>query len=139
MVERIMSKPERIEDCLRRCASIDPINCNECWYRGLRNCKENLLQDVMIHIENIKRTTAQPKWISVEDELPEVENENGTLQCTETVLAADKNGYFYTGFFRIYKYDKSIEFVGCDHDSLDTGDFDVTHWMPLPKPPKEDA
>lgn len=81
---------------------------------------------------------AAPKWISVEERLPDIENENGTAKCTETVIGVDKLGYQYVGFFRVYKYDNSFEFVGCDCNGFDRGKFDVTHWMPLPEPPKEE-
>lgn len=88
---------------------------------------------------NAGQKAAQPKWISVEERLPEIENEGSTFKCTETVLGVDKLGYQYVGYFRVFRYDNSFEFVGCDCDAFDRGEFDVTHWIPLPEPPKEDV
>ena len=58
------------------------------------------------------------RWISVKDILPE--NDNHVLCCTETKKGA-KNviiGYYMDGAWR------------CGMNS------NVTHWMPLPEPPK---
>ncbi len=74
---------------------------------------------------------AQPKWISVEERLPDVE-----------VLAAN----FAPGTYGYKEYiigyvsgEKCTEPGKChaenDYEIL----YNVTHWMPLPEPPKEEA
>ena len=74
---------------------------------------------------------ALPKWISVEERLPHVVAESNWDKKTENVLAIEENGNFYVGRFFIYKYDGAHEFVSGYDSPL------VTHWMPLPEPPKE--
>ncbi len=59
------------------------------------------------------------KWISVKDRLPDPTN-----QCCERVLTCDKYGYMQVSGFG----HKNQEWFDAD---------DVTHWMALPKPPKE--
>lgn len=63
----------------------------------------------------------QPKWISVKEKEPECE-------C----LAVGKYGDMLIGWV----YPKGKEFwCENEHEIL----YAVTHWMPLPEPPKEDA
>ena len=113
------------------------VACLQC---GSRSLKTRYAKNAVKKWNTRKESNAgTPKWISVEERLPNIENENGTAKCTETVLGIDKLGYRYVGFFRVYKYDNSFEFVGCDCDGFDRGEFDVTHWMPLPMPPKEET
>lgn len=76
---------------------------------------------------------AAPKWISVEDELPEVVSESNFDKRTEYVLAMSEDGVFCVGRFRIYKYDGSFEFASGYEK------FDVTHWMKLPETPIDKA
>lgn len=71
-----------------------------------------------------------PRWTSVEDELPPKESEYEDFS-TE-VLATDGNGV-YKGLYR------SAEFLsGWFTDDLWALD-NITHWMPLPKPPEHIA
>ena len=70
---------------------------------------------------------AAPKWISVEERLPEEYNR---------VLAVDVDGYMMTGeIIRILddRHRKTAYYCDNGYDSLSN----VTHWMPLPEPPKE--
>ena len=62
---------------------------------------------------------AKPKWISVEERLP-----NG--KC----LAVSKYGEFAIGYIN----GSTIGYC-CEYGFETT--FDITHWMPLPEPPKE--
>ena len=81
--------------------------------------------------------TIEPKqeWISVEDRLPDVVVTTNSYFETKTVLAwADDRCVF--GCFKIYRYDNSFEFYGLDEDET-WCNYEVTHWMPLPEPPKE--
>lgn len=63
----------------------------------------------------------KPKWISVKDGLPEQYH---------SVLTASKCGDWYS--IRLGCIDSSGEWSG---DLFRTNE--VTHWMPLPEPPKE--
>ena len=82
--------------------------------------KDLIIQD--LRRENAKLRASVPKWISVNDGLPE--DESG-------VLAYSRNGE--EG--RIYpaNYAKGVWF-DCIFITPATGT--TTHWMPLPEPPK---
>lgn len=62
------------------------------------------------------------EWISVKDELPEDEYE-----C----LVVNKSGGYWIGWFKADEERWVIDGTIC-------GDGYVTHWMPLPEPPKGD-
>ena len=65
------------------------------------------------------------KWISVKDKVPEIPY--------PTVLAASKHKV--SGRIMI----ETAFFDGWDwyqHDEIDSPEWEVTHWMPLPDPPK---
>ena len=93
------------------------------WARGKAAMKE-------ICLEDIKNAPTVSGWISVSDRLP---SEGDYRECHETWDGAViwTNGYdiglgCYHNFTRNWAdiYDGYID--------------DVTHWMPLPEPPKED-
>lgn len=90
--------------------------------------------------------SAQPKWISVEERLPD---------DLEEVLILVKETEFY-GQYKEFSKSYFCQYIGC----VDDGEwftvwchghryikntakepyadkFEVTHWMPLPEPPKE--
>lgn len=78
------------------------------------------------------------EWISVKDRLPK---KNGDYLCydgnyirllsfAKSLYSVDK--YTFTNEHRSGFYDYDIEWGYCEWD-------EVTHWMPLPKPPKEGA
>ena len=82
--------------------------------------KDLMIQD--LRRENAELRARVPKWISVDDRLPE---EDGYyLCCIKSSLFPD----------RIY-----IDILECDKGSFEEGHIytdTVTHWMPLPEPPK---
>ena len=69
------------------------------------------------------------EWISVKDRLP--------VEC-EDVLVRCKNGAMFVGYFRL-DYNKETQWmihtVLSSARKLNKGR--VTHWIPLPKQPKE--
>lgn len=71
--------------------------------------------------EDINVLTAQPKWISVEEQLPEEPGE--VLACVygRVCIAWYSNRYFETPSGMVFSADENA----------------VTHWMPLPEPPKD--
>ena len=90
--------------------------------------------------------SAQPKWISVEERLPD---------DLEEVLILVKETEFY-GQYKEFSKSYFCQYIGCVDDGewftvwchghryiKDTAKepyadkFDVTHWMPLPEAPKE--
>jgi hypothetical protein len=69
-----------------------------------------------IAAEALQEKTVQ-EWISVKDRLPE---------DASTVLAIDSDGTISSAYY-----------VGRWHSGGDLDEDAVTHWMPLPEPPKE--
>ena len=82
--------------------------------------KDLMIQE--LRRENTELRAHVPKWISVTEKLPE---EDGYyLCCIKSSLFPD----------RIY-----IDILECDKSSFEEGHIytdTVTHWMPLPEPPK---
>ncbi len=69
------------------------------------------------------------KWISVKDQLPEAEGKEPFANQSASVLIYDEHGNRSIGYF-------NAEFRTWE-DAYDY-DIKVTHWMPLPEPPKEE-
>ena len=86
----------------------------------------NLLKQVLYDIQHVPTLTQPNEWISVEEKLPE----DGQI-----VLFHQKNGFIYCAE---YFAGNSIMSTGwfIDNDCWEAEE--VTHWMPLPKSPKED-
>ena len=65
-------------------------------------------------------------WVSIKDRLPEViENENGRVNC---VLVYKKDGFDGGSDIQVWNTVSFYKhYLECT----------FTHWMPLPKPPKE--
>ena len=82
--------------------------------------KDLMIQE--LRRENTELKARVPKWISVDDRLPE---EDGYyLCCIKSSLFPD----------RVY-----IDILECDKGSFEEGHIytdTVTHWMPLPTPPE---
>ena len=105
-------------------------------YNGVR-CRACAYADAMDFINAIPAADVQPvnRWISVKDRLPEaVEKDvNGKIAFSDFVLVylVYDNGFTYITNDRFRVDSKSwlheIPGEGCK----------VTHWMPLPEPPKD--
>lgn len=76
-----------------------------------------------------KDTDVQSKWISVEDEMPHAEYGE-----SDNVLAVDGHGIvemlYFDGGCWCYPTGEPVSFGNPR--------WRITHWMPLPEPPKED-
>lgn len=75
------------------------------------------------------------KWIPVTERLPE--------KITNKVIVLCKNGYRGFGHYENYKgkqtwYNLENDRPFTDWDLEDCESYEVTHWMPLPEPHKED-
>lgn len=73
-----------------------------------------------------------PKWISVNERLPERNCEVLAYYGFERD-GSDDLGYMCMGVLGYYAYDRHPHF---QHESIGVR---VTHWMPLPEPPKEEG
>ena len=88
---------------------IDGIMC------GTSNAERAYLADLYDEVN-------KPHWISVEDELPPIRNEDG---MSDIVLTHSKRGVIYMN-----RYDYRGNAWG------NPLAFNVTHWMPLPEAPE---
>ena len=110
-----MKTPEEIKFALE-CGSGIPMSCNDCPYKNAANhaCGTESSADALDYIEQLEAKA--PKWISVEERLPDkFLRVLGT--CCMGVFEAVHDGKYW----RI--------------DGLPFKDT-ITHWMPFPEPPE---
>jgi hypothetical protein len=117
-----MKTPEEIKKGLYTCIGYDE-RCANCSYVCYGDCRAALEVDALKYIHQLE--FAQPKWISVEERLP------GGVCITRNDVGATLIG-------RVSKC-QHREAYRCDDEHGVYAMFDVTHWMPLPEPPKEEA
>lgn len=68
-------------------------------------------------------------WIDAFDELPDCDRKIGPMMFSLDVLALDTNKDQCVAYYRKY-------FKGSGEGWLGTNGLEITHWMPLPEPPK---
>lgn len=89
--------------------------------------KEEMVDSIMEIFEadnNVGRT-----WIPVTDRFPEED---------VSVLVLCKNHAMFVGFYRVYSQEGRWHTKTALNSSKLLNKGRVTHWMPLPEPPKED-
>ena len=92
---------------------------NEAWCKYMGKCSTEIMQALAFAL---RWTDAHPHWISVEDEMPPMSDEDG---MSDKVLTHSKGGGIY---FNRYDY---------GHNTWGNPlAFNVTHWMPMPQPPE---
>lgn len=103
--------------------------CRE-WYVAFRNMgkgEEKCVLELLDAADTIEALeAAQPKWISVEERLPNVGE--------KVMVCGVKNGMQVGTFRRISRYGQN-RIWWWKNDTI----LEVTHWMPLPESPKEEA
>ena len=124
-----MKTPDEIKKGMECCKPIWAYNhwktCDsKCPYIKIigKECKVQLFKDALAYIQQLE--AAQPKWISVEERLPEESVEvltyfDGVIAKSEIVSMDMLSG------------DPMWSFTGACGDP--------THWMPLPSAPADDA
>ena len=147
--------PEKIKKGLEVHALDAPCVGSDCPYNGgtdARLCTELIAEDALSYILQLEATIAEmekvgldmalklgtleaqtPKWISVEDRMPDESN----------VIEGSKDG-MCSDLVIVFVRDDTGNSFTCD-DITVNGEwvnypapiFEVTHWMPLPEPPKE--
>ena len=105
----------------RACPKEDGFPCEECIYDSEPSCFVARMADALV--EN--GVTFQPAWISCEERLP---IEEGSY-IVHTNRGAVHTRHFYTQKHFSSGYTREAKWSG-------KGGTTVTHWMPLPEPPK---
>ena len=85
-------------------------------------------------IRIIPAANADPEWISVEDRLPETKD---PVLCY--YLGKDGKHHYSVGYHERYGSYAEAWYVEIEYNCAGYGCERVTHWMPLPEPPKMDA
>ena len=119
-------KIEEIVESLRGC-SADVMDCKNCvaeWGRKYGYCFNSLrlyaadrLEELETELSKLKE---QQRWIPVTERLPEDDDD----------VLIMSSGSISMGYYSVYN-----EYWA---DYINVYNSDVTHWMPLPEPPKEE-
>lgn len=127
-----MKTPEAIKKGLECCMKASEEACDHCPY-----CKEcinfnagNLYRDALAYINQLEARV--PKWISVKDRLPEDD--------VDVIVYAVSNNGGYTMLVTFHThtlYGFNIDGWASPWQYF-TRNYTITHWMPMPEPPKEE-
>ena len=119
----MIKTPDELVKTLERCYTCTPCGDGEpeCPYDcGSEDCIYHLLYDAHAYIQQVEAKV--PRWISVEEKLPEA-HKNVLVYMTTPI-----------GWWK-------VEIDWLDEQgwvcSADSEWHTITHWMPLPEPPKE--
>ena len=140
-----MKKPEEIKKGLE-CCNQKCVGDKFCPYDEYSNACENTLhKDALAYIQQLEAQV--PRWISVEERLPEGEDPVLILvkETEHYGLHKEKSKVYYCQYLA-YWDDEEWYTTWCNgcRKITDTAnepnadDYEVTHWMPLPEAPKED-
>jgi hypothetical protein len=121
--------PDEIKKGLECCVigpSAHQPKCGECPYKLVNNCSDELLKNTAGLVKQLEAQV--PRWISVEERLPE-DREHVLMR----IPGYDLHEGLYLTVTGFEYYDKATKpWAWKNVDGL------VTHWMPMPKPPKEE-
>lgn len=101
---------------------------NEAWCKYMGKCSTEILQALAFAL----RWCNEYHWISVEDRKPKLKHSYDNMKYSDTVIVT--NGKYCTSARWLY-----YTWAGW-YSWYDNGDQevkDVTHWMPMPAPPKK--
>ena len=92
------------------------------------------IETVLEYAENLQTTDVAQEWISVDDRLPDNKEHDWVL-----AQVVEDNGFMHIPTVMEYRQSKNDWFEEtCGWLSDHNGAFTVTHWMPLPEPPKKE-
>ena len=92
-----------------------------------------VLKQIVTDIQNAP-TIPSPRWVRCEDELPK------SVANKVLVFCDSEDRYPYVGFGHYEKYDGKETWYNLENGKPFTEwEYTVTHWMPLPEPPKDDV
>ena len=90
------------------------------------------IETVLEYAENLQTTDVAQEWISVDDRLPDNKEHDWVL-----AQVVEDNGFMHIPTVMEYRQSKNDWFEETyGWLSEHNGAFTVTHWMPLPAPPK---
>lgn len=120
-----MKTPDEIKKGLDCCQTDASKSCKPCPYVSCVTCISDLNRDALAYIQQLE--AAQPKWISVADRKP---TETGSY-----IVCTDRNAVCTA------RYYAQTTFGGSVQNGYFSGKIGkrITHWMPLPEPPKEET
>lgn len=114
--------------------------CEECpYYENVcsHESYEKIAPDALALIEHLE--AKNPKWISVKERLPEL----GEWVVFRFLVGGNPEAVLYaTGCYKEREYSSfgGFEWYTDDENyNCNLGHHEVTHWMPLPEPLKEEA
>ena len=117
-----MNVREKLVELLNTNACQSPFMCDQaCKYYGLGDCFPDRFADHLI----AHGVTVQ-EWISVDDRLPEENNDGSVNAVLVTDGFVQHMAYFARGEWRFAESGEIKEPMW----------YSITHWMPLPEPPK---
>ena len=114
--------PEQIKAAIRYCENW---SCDDCPYADVLGCGDAIQRDALALIERLE--AAQPRLSSVKERLPEETN----VYLIHMVHRYNKNDGYRCMDVRLFFKDEFAPWQGVPDI------YEVTHWMPLPEPPKE--
>ena len=124
--EKLIEVKQTLEMCYKQGITSE---CNGCAYRGHNNvCMDALMEDALAVINQLESNAPVQKWIPVTERLPE-ENER-VLACYINPLRKDRPPRMMVGEGTSTQIVKGKVYLWCG------GWRSITHWMPLPQPPK---
>lgn len=131
------------EECIQHERPIDPM-CMQ----ALCNKAADAIEELTAVAESYKRSmeawadTAgkaveqMPRWVSVADRLPEPEGHHEYIVCVKHSNPELKAVFVTTAEFEARVIECGVEPFW---DGYEDGIIRVTHWMPFPEPPQEEA
>ncbi len=111
---------------------IDADNLKTIFTSGIRVYEGKCSVTGIIHNIDNAPTVNPNKWISVDEDLPPIKDHH----CSDDVLVFTSEGY--VGISHLEENAFGGKIFSCERSPLGDRDVEVTHWMPLPSPPKEE-
>ncbi len=106
----------------------EPNRCMECPYFRTKDCADTLMKHALAYIRQLEAQV--PRWIPVEERLPKHDG---------WVLVIVNGEHGITTFYDAYmlaRYYPADGWLIDDYENWETPD--VSFWLPLPEPPKEE-
>ena len=125
-----MKKPEEIKKGIELCIRMDG-PCSECPYDkvsfNLQECSKALIEDAFAYIQQLESRV--PRWIPVEERLPESDDNVLVIVNGECKTMTFEEAYMLASYY------PGEGWIVEEYEDWENPV--VTHWMPLPEPPKE--